>query len=75
VLYGGILIWGAGSRLHFWARIATALDLLWILGTLLLLFTDWLPLTTAGNWLLALAGLGVLVFAILQLRELRTVIA
>jgi hypothetical protein len=71
VCYAAILWWGGWKRLVEFARIATALDLLWIAGSLLILFTNWLPLTRVGIWAVALAADGVLIFAVLQLIGLR----
>ena len=68
VLYAADLFWmvsrgWANTRLG-WATVI--LNLAWIDGTLVLLFTDLLPLQPAGRWLLILAGIGVLIFGLLQ---------
>jgi hypothetical protein len=52
-----------------WA--AVVLDLAWVLGSLVLLLTDLLPLTTAGKWIIAILADIVLVFAIVQFIGIR----
>ncbi len=68
LVYAGTLFWLAAtgrvtSRLGWLTVLGNAA---WIDGSLLLLFTDWLPLTPAGRWLIGLVGLGVLIFALFQ---------
>jgi len=56
------------------ARIIITLDVLWVIGSLILLLGSWLPLTTAGKWFVFLQADAVATFAILQtigLRRLR----
>lgn len=42
------------------------LDVAWVAGSLVLLLTDLLPLTTAGKWIIAILADVVLVFAVVQ---------
>jgi len=46
-------------------RYAT-IDGAWVLGSVVLLLTNWVPFTTAGKWSVALAALIVAIFAGLQ---------
>lgn len=55
------------------ARYAIILDLLWVIGSALLVFTDLIALTTAGKWAIAIIADIVLVFAILQYVGLRRI--
>ena len=71
LLYGVLLYSRAGKDPRRWGLIATELDLLWIIGSVLLVITRWLPLTTEGLWAVALAADGVLFFFVLQLIGLR----
>lgn len=52
-----------------WAVIIT--DLLWVVDSILLLVTGWLPLTLAGKWTIAILAEIVLAFAIWQYFGLR----
>jgi hypothetical protein len=75
--YAAVLIW-VTSQAEIDRRLAitaVVLDSLWVIGSALLLLTDWLNLSVAGNWTVALLAEAVLVFAILQavgLRRART---
>lgn len=53
------------------ARFAVYADLAWVLGSVVLIFANLLPLTTAGKWAIAIVADIVLVFAILQYVGLR----
>ena len=53
------------------AKTAVILDALWVVGSILLLLTDWLNLSAAGNWTVALLAEAVLTFCILQAVGLR----
>ena len=71
--YAAVLFW-ATSQAEIDPRLAKAavvLDGLWVIGTILLLLTDWLNLSVAGNWTVALLAEAVLTFAILQALGLR----
>lgn len=57
------------------ARLIIALDILWVVGSVLILFTNWVPLTNAGWWSVAIVADIVAVFAILQYIGLRRVTA
>lgn len=73
LLYMPILVWLATQSPvpgHFaWEVIA--LDLLWVIGSLVLIFTDLVPLTTGGKWAIAITADIVALFAILQYVGLR----
>ncbi|MCP4359628.1 MAG: hypothetical protein GY796_16600 [Chloroflexi bacterium] len=53
------------------ALIILELDLVWVVGSFLILFFGWLPLTTAGKWAVGLTAEAVAVFAILEFIGLR----
>ena len=65
----GLLLWWLAGREEL-ARtvgwIAIELDVLWVAGSIALLLSGWLPLTTAGNWIIALVADAVAMFAVLQ---------
>ncbi|MCB0034684.1 MAG: hypothetical protein KDE51_11715 [Anaerolineales bacterium] len=42
---------------------AVGMDLLWVIGSIILLLSGWLPLTTAGTWIILIIGDIVLGFA------------
>jgi len=73
LLYMPILVWLANKSpvpRHFaWEVIA--LDVLWVLGSGMLIFTDLVPLSTGGKWTVALIADIVALFAILQYVGLR----
>ena len=46
-------------------------DVAWVIGSAVLLFTDWVPFTMAGWWTIAVIADIVAVFAILQIVGLR----
>lgn len=71
--YGLLLFWAARQpvldvRL---AKTAVFLDMLWVIGSLILLLGNWLPLTLAGKWTIGLLAEAVATFAILQTIGLR----
>ena len=75
--YAAILFWATSQAQidHRLAKTAIILDAGWVIGSILLLLTDWLNLSVAGNWTVALLAEAVLTFAILQavgLRRART---
>ncbi len=76
LLYAADLAW-VTSRPRLDPRfgwMAVILDLIWVVGSVILLLTDALAMTTAGNWLVAIIADIVLVFAVVQwlgIRRLR----
>jgi hypothetical protein len=50
---------------------AIVMDAAWVVGSALILFTNWLPLTTAGWWAVAVVADVVAIFAALQFYGLR----
>lgn len=66
--YAALLIWATSQPQvdHRLAKTAVVLDAGWVIGSILLLLTDWLNLSVAGNWTVALLAEAVLTFAILQ---------
>ena len=73
VLYAaGLFREGAREPLNRqFAVVAILLDLAWVVGSAVLLLTNWLPFTTAGSWAVAIVADVVAVFAILQFIGLR----
>ena len=66
--YAALLFWSTNS-----ARIdrrlgvtAVVLDLAWVAGSAVLLLTDWVPFTTAGQWTVGLLAEVVFWFAVWQ---------
>lgn len=55
------------------ARFAIVADVLWVLGSAVLVFTDLVAFTTAGKWAIAIIADIVLVFAIAQYVGLRRI--
>lgn len=51
--------------------LAVILDILWVAGSVALVFGDWLPLTTTGIWIIVVLADIVAVFAILQFIGIR----
>jgi hypothetical protein len=45
---------------------AVVLDIGWVVGSAVILLSGWLPLTTAGNWTVALLAEAVALFAVWQ---------
>jgi hypothetical protein len=72
-IYGLDLFWVASKeaidRRLAWT--AVILDIVWVVTSYALLLGDWLSLTTAGNWTIALLAEAVAVFAIWQYIGLR----
>jgi hypothetical protein len=68
-----LLLWvTAQKEIHpTLAKTIIALDAAWVIISLLLLLTNWLNLSTAGNWIVAVLAEVVLTFAILQTVGLR----
>jgi hypothetical protein len=71
--YMPLLVWLSNQNpvpVHFaWEVIA--LDVLWVIGSLILIFSDLVPLTSAGKWAVAITADIVFVFALLQYVGLR----
>jgi len=55
------------------ARLAIIADVLWVLGSAVLIFTDPVAFTTAGKWSIVIVADIVLVFTILQFVGLRRI--
>lgn len=53
------------------ALVAIELDVAWVAGSAVLLFSNWLPLTTEGKWAIAIIAEIVAVFAVVQYLGLR----
>jgi len=83
-----ILVLGAGLILYGWqiyinakaepintsfAQFAIYADLVWVLGSAILIFTNLVAFTTPGKWAIAIIADIVLVFAILQYVGLRKI--
>lgn len=73
LLYMPILVWLSNQSpvpAHFaWEVIA--LDVVWVIGSLVLIFTDLVPLTSSGKWAITLTADIVFVFGVLQYVGLR----
>jgi hypothetical protein len=73
ILYAVDLWWVASretiNRRFAWAAII--LDVLWVVGSIAILLSGWLPLTVAGSWTIALLAEAVAIFAVLQFIGLR----
>lgn len=55
------------------ARFAIIADMLWVIGSAVLVFANLVTLTTAGRWAIAIVADIVLIFAILQYVGLRRI--
>lgn len=68
ILYAVDLWWVAPretiNRRFAWAAII--LDVRWVVGSIAILLSRWLPLTVAGSWTIALLAEAVAIFAVLQ---------
>jgi len=53
------------------AMLAIELDAAWVIGSIVLLVSGWVPFTTAGNWTIAIVADIVAVFAVVQFVGLR----
>ena len=73
IIFGVDLFWVASKnaidRRLAWT--AVIFDIIWVVASYTLLLGGWLPLTTAGNWTVALLDKTVAVFAIWQYIGLR----
>lgn len=68
LLYMPILVWLANqSPVPTWmAWVVIDLDVLWVIGSLIIVFTSLVPLSTGGKWAVAITADAVTIFAILQ---------
>lgn len=57
------------------ARYVIGLDVLWVIGSTVLVFTDLVAFTTAGKWAIAIVADIVLIFAIVQYVGLRRIVS
>jgi hypothetical protein len=65
--YEFILFWAtAQEEVAGYGRLAVVLDIGWVLGSIMLIFSNWLPLTTAGKWTIGLLAEVVFWFAVWQ---------
>lgn len=73
LLYLPFLVWLANqSPVPNWmAWLVIELDVLWVIGSLILIFTSLVPLTSGGKWAVAITADVVTIFAILQYIGLR----
>jgi hypothetical protein len=75
LLYALALWFNAGrhplNRPFVWAAIIG--DTAWVVGSYIILLTDWLPLTSAGWWAVAIVADLVAIFAVLQFYGLRQI--
>jgi hypothetical protein len=69
VALGWLALFGAEIRTA--GRIILALDIGWVVVSVVLLLTGWLPLTNAGWWAVALVADMVALFALLEYLGLR----
>ncbi len=70
----GIALFFLASQQHINQKLALAvilLDVLWVLDSIVILLTGWLPLTTTGIWVIAILALIVAGFAEVQYLGLR----
>lgn len=68
ILYGADLLWiTSRERVNIWFGItAVILDIAWVIGSMVLLLGNFLPLTTAGKWSVLLLAEVVSIFALVQ---------
>ena len=52
--------------MNFWAWMAICLDVVWVVASYVLIFSNLLPFTTAGKWAIALIAEVVFLFTIAQ---------
>ena len=73
LLYMPFLVWLANqSPVPTWmAWLVIDLDVLWVIGSLILIFSSLDPITTGGKWAIAITADIVAIFAILQYVGLR----
>ncbi len=62
------LLWYASRPTKVWEAWSIVVsDIAWVLGSAVILFSDWVPLTTEGWWLVAVIADIVAVFAAIQI--------
>ncbi len=73
LLYAPVLLWISNRRpIPRWmAWVVIDLDILWVIGSAILVFTDWVPLTVAGKWTVVVLADIVAGFALIQYIGLR----
>ena len=73
LLYMPFLFWLANQTpVPSWMTwVVIELDVLWVIGSLILIFTSQVPLTTGGKWVIAITADIVAIFAIFQYIGLR----
>jgi hypothetical protein len=75
LLYALVLWFNAGQQPlnHQFAWVAIIADTTWVVGSYLILLTDWLSLTSAGWWAVAIVADVVTIFAVVQFYGLRQI--
>ena len=75
LLYALALWFNAGRHLidHSFVWAAIIADAAWVMGSLIIMLTDWLPLTPAGWWAVAIVADLVAIFAVVQFDGLRQI--
>ena len=73
LLYGGWIFWSLQRNPGGYTLpvIVIALNVAWVLGSALLVFTDLVPLTTEGKWMIVLAADVGLILAAVEFYALR----
>ena len=74
VLYGTAVLWAA-TRQAMARQVGYAvasLNTVWVLVSVAILLTDWVPLSTQGQWAVAIVAVIVAAFAAVQFYALRT---
>jgi len=68
LLWAGYTFWvSSQSPVNKWAVFSVIEgDVLWVIGSIILLFTGWVTFSTSGNWAVAIVADIVGLFAILQ---------
>jgi hypothetical protein len=75
LLYALVLWFNTGQQPlnHQFAWAAIIADTIWVVGSYLILLTDWLSLTSAGWWAVAIVADVVTIFAVVQFYGLRQI--
>ncbi len=74
VLYGAAVLW-AVTRQAMARQVGYAvasLNTIWVLVSVAILLTDWIPLSTQGQWVVTIVAVIVAAFAAVQFYALRT---
>ncbi len=77
VVYG-VLIWMLAAQDEVnpnQVRAVIIADIAWVVGSIILLLSGWLPLTSAGKWTVALLADAVAILAVLQYLGLKRMLA